>query len=103
MSCSRGCCSSQSDHYRSVVVRPTVSAERAQERAETADMAAYARLRKDGVQPKAIEGAALLEREAGSVVEIERGHIVRNDRLRREWQQAHNDLSPPPSPPPAVA
>lgn len=98
MSCARGCCATQSEHYRSVVVRPVVSAQRVQERAEAADMAAYKRLRGDGVQPKAIEGCATLERDARSPVEIEHGHIVRNDRLWREWEQAHKD-----APPPAVA
>lgn len=98
MSCARGCCASQSEHYRSLVVRPVVSPQRVHERSEAADMAAYKRLRGDGVQPKAIEGCATLEREANSHVEIERGHIVRNDRLRREWEQAHKD-----APPPAVA
>lgn len=98
MSCARGCCPTQNEHYRSLVVRPVVSTMRVQERAEAADMAAYKRLRGDGVQPKAIEGCATLERDANTSVEIEHGHVVRNDRLRREWEQAHKN-----APPPAVA
>lgn len=37
------------------------------------DAAAYKRLRKDGVQPKSVKGAAELERRAGSKWEIETG------------------------------
>jgi len=37
------------------------------------DAAAYKRLRKDGVQPKSVKGAAALEKRAGSRWEIETG------------------------------
>lgn len=43
------------------------------------DVAAYKRLRKDGVQPKSIKGAAELERRAGSRWEIETGHNLGGD------------------------
>lgn len=101
MSCVRGCCRTQHEHYRSVVVRPIVSARAVQEKTEAADMAAYQRLRRDGVQPKAIEGAAVLERDASSPIEVERNYVIRNDRLRRELEQAHRN-APPPLPPSAA-
>lgn len=101
MSCARGCCETSADHYRSLVVRPVVSALRVQEKSEAADMAAYKRLRADGVQPNAIEGSAALERDASTRLEVEHGHVVRNDRLRREWEQAHRN-APPPLPPDAA-
>jgi hypothetical protein len=37
------------------------------------DLPAYKRLREDGTQPKGIDGAARLERDASSKVEIEMG------------------------------
>jgi hypothetical protein len=37
------------------------------------DVAAYRRLRKDGVQPKSVKGSAELEKRAGSRWEIETG------------------------------
>ena len=93
MSCTRGCCASQADHYRSVVVRMPSPQQQAA-RAEVADMDAYARLRKDGVQPKQIAGAAKLEREADSVHEVQQGMLVKNARLRRELDAAHATAPP---------
>jgi putative FmdB family regulatory protein len=43
------------------------------------DVAAYKRLRKDGVQPKSVKGAAELERRAGSRWEVETGMNLRGD------------------------
>lgn len=43
------------------------------------DAAAYKRLRKDGVQPKSVKGAAELERRAGSKWEIETGMNLGGD------------------------
>lgn len=83
MSCVRGCCADQASHYRSLswnADRP----ERAAQRTSDADMDAYARLRRQGAQPRAIDGAAVLERSAESKVEVERGHLIRNDKLRKQ-------------------
>lgn len=92
--CARGCCPSQADHYRSVVVRPLASPASQREKALSADLDAYRRLRKHGVQPKTYTGAAHLEREASSSFEVESGHIIRNDRLRTEMESAHTNLPP---------
>lgn len=97
MSCVRGCCETQAEHYRNIVVRATTCAEARQEKTLAADLDAYKRLRESGAKPKTFEGAATLEREAHSSIEIERNHIIRNDRLRREVEQAHKDAPPPPS------
>ena len=37
------------------------------------DVAAYKRLRKDGLQPKSVKGSATLEQRAGSKFEVETG------------------------------
>ena len=58
-------------------------------------MAAYARLRKQGVQPKSISGAAALEAGASSVHEVQQGHLIKNARLRREVDAAHAEAPPP--------
>lgn len=94
MSCARGCCERQSDHYRSIVVRPGQSAESKRESQTSRDLDAYKRMAESGSQPKTFVGAAALERDARSPVEIKTGHIIRNDRLRREVQAAH-DAAPP--------
>jgi putative FmdB family regulatory protein len=43
------------------------------------DVAAYKRLRKDGVQPKSVKGSAELERRAGSKWEVETGQNLRGN------------------------
>jgi hypothetical protein len=49
--------------------------ERSQ-RALDKDAAAYRRLRKDGVQPKAIDGCARIEAGANHVAEVETNRLV---------------------------
>ena len=95
MSCAKGCCASQNEHYRSLVVRPVPSAETKRESATVRDLAAYKRMVESGVQPKTFVGAADLERDARSPVEVKLGHIIRNDRLRREVETAHAEAPPP--------
>lgn len=46
-------------------------------------MDAYARLRRNGVQPKSIDGSAELERGASTVHEIENKNIITDARLRQ--------------------
>lgn len=53
------------------------------------DVAAYKRLRKDGVQPKSIKGAAELEKRAGSRWEIETGmNLGGNERIGAKYDAA---------------
>ena len=51
-----------------------MAATRQAEKDKDADMAAYKRLRKDGVQPPKIDGSAKLEARAESKHEINSGH-----------------------------
>lgn len=96
MSCAKGCCSSQGEHYRGVALRPVPTPQTQKEKALATDLDAYRRLRESGAKPKTIAGSATLEREARAPIEVERGYLIRNDRLRREVQTAH-DNAPPPS------
>lgn len=53
------------------------------------DVAAYKRLRKDGVQPKSTKGAAELEKRAGSKWEIETGmNLGGNAKLGAKYDAA---------------
>lgn len=54
----------------------------------TADMHAYKRLRDQGLQPKHVDGSALLEAKGAERFEIEMGHLVENPAERREMQKA---------------
>ena len=84
MSCVRGCCETQAEHYRSVRLSTGPTQTSRKESQLDTDLAAYKRLTQNGVKPKTFVGAAEFERKAQSKVEIERGHLIRNDRLRRE-------------------
>lgn len=95
MSCSRGCCPTQADHYRSVVVRPLPTPESKRETQTGRDLDAYKRLAESGQSPKTFVGAADLERDARSPIEVKLGHVIRNDRLRREVEAAHASAPPP--------
>lgn len=58
------------------------------------DAAAYKRLRKDGVQPKSVKGAAELERRAGSRWEIETGmNLGGNARLGAKYDAAQSAVN----------
>ena len=55
------------------------------------DVAAYKRLRKDGVQPKSVKGAAELERRAGSRWEIETGmNLGGNEKIGAKFDRAQS-------------
>lgn len=88
MTCSRGCCPTQGEHYRSLVIAGAPSAKTMEQRRDDADMDAYKRLRKDGLQPRGIEGSAALEKAAFTRNEIETGTLIRNERLAKQAQKA---------------
>jgi hypothetical protein len=47
------------------------------------DMAAYKALRKNGMQPKGIDGSAVLESRAGDQFEIQTGHLFKTPEERK--------------------
>lgn len=56
------------------------------------DMAAYKRLRREGHQPKTLDGAAELEACANSRLEIRRGRLYDNQALKEAADQASGIL-----------
>jgi hypothetical protein len=54
----------------------------------TRDMAAYKRLRDQGLQPKHVDGSAKLEAQASDRFEIEMGHLVEKPSDRRAIEDA---------------
>jgi len=70
MPCSRGCCPTPRDHWRSVVIgsAPAESDkfDGGYTRKFDSDMNAYAELRKGGVQPERVDGSADLLRKVDS-------------------------------------
>ena len=64
------------------------------ERQKAADMEAYPRLLRSGIQPMHVGGAARMEREASSRFEIESGQLLRNERLAKRCDQVLADLPP---------
>ena len=97
MPCSRGCCATQAEHYRGVALSPPtaeVNYRRAKDRALNADMAAYKELRRQGVQPKNVNGSANLARDASTTFEIESGRILPDKRAVKLTESVLKDITP---------
>lgn len=86
MSCGHKCnCNTWGDHARSVTFSASAMPTRSQskqplhvdmvEKSWRDDMPAYKRLRRDGLQPRTIEGSAMLEAKACDRVEVESGKL----------------------------
>lgn len=71
-----------------VDLEATKSAEREKDR----DMAAYKRLRKDGVQPPSINGSAQLEAKAENSYEVNSGHTFKTASGRRRSMSLVKDV-----------
>ena len=85
MSCARGCCETQIEHYRSVTIHPAAmpnrhnvryTSERDMEKRWKKDLPAYKELADQGYQPPSVDGAAELRDKASSKQEIESGTIL---------------------------
>lgn len=57
------------------------------------DTEAYRRLRRDGVQPKGVTGAAEIEQRAGTVHEVERDAVWDNRKDAAKAQRAADELA----------
>lgn len=53
-----------------------IAAVNAKDKVLSDDLAAYKRLRRDGLQPKRIDGSATVEARANSQFDIDLGHVV---------------------------
>lgn len=76
MSCNRGCCPDQAAHYRSISMSPRVHPVELTERQWHKDMAAYKSMRRQGLQPRDIDGCAELQARAETVREVEAGQVL---------------------------
>lgn len=56
--------------------RPRAAEVNATERRWDVDMPAYKRMRRNGVQPRSIDGCAHLERHASDAIELEMGKVI---------------------------
>ena len=63
------------------------SGSKAKERTKEEDMAAYKRLRSDGVQPKSIDGAAQMERDASTRHEITAGTLLQGPKSEKKRKE----------------
>lgn len=101
MSCGHPCeCPTYRDHLKSInfsaAAMPTrhrrVSEIATTEKRWDKDMRAYAAMRKDGVQPVRIDGAAEMQARASTQVEVESGHLMNNpnaaERFNTEFREA---------------
>ena len=70
---------------------------KAKERTKEEDMAAYKRLRSDGVQPKGIDGSSHLEKHAGSKWEVQSGTVLTGEKkdIRRKERNLDTILGSP--------
>ena len=94
MSCSRGCCETQGEHYRSLVILGP-SRLREAERQTGKDLDAYRRLVASGVQPKGIAGSAELERGAEAHHEVEHTNIITDRQVRNRVTKAFSEAPAP--------
>ena len=93
MSCSRGCCETQGEHYRSLVILGPSKLREAEKRTSR-DLDAYQRLVASGVQPKGIAGAAELERGAEAHHEVEHTNIITDRQVRNRVTRAFQEAPP---------
>lgn len=96
MTCVRGCCETQADHYRGITLSPlteSVSVQRRKERTLDADMTSYKAMRQQGLQPKNVNGSARLARDASSKYEVESGQILPDQRSVRLAESVLGDIT----------
>lgn len=82
MACTRGCCDTQRDHFRSLKLNPKLRGEGSNHHRDfqvSADRDAYKAMRRQGLQPRALTGAYDLQRRAASEAEIRLGTVVKDD------------------------
>jgi hypothetical protein len=74
VSCARGCCATQADHFRSVAVATkALVQENRREQVLSKDLGAYRRMIDSGLEPQRIDGCAELEARQAPAHEIEGG------------------------------
>lgn len=92
MSCSKGCCETNREHWLSIGVsasatptrRPSVVKTEETERVVTQERDAYKRLKNDGLQPARLMGASHIERHARDELEVRTGHQYKDLKLAHD-------------------
>lgn len=73
MSCPRGCCPDYRTHIRGISIGSFPTPVTEKERKWEKDMRSYKSLRRDGLQPKQIDGSYVVEQNANHKREVEMG------------------------------
>ena len=68
------------------------SGSKTKERDKERDMAAYKRLRSEGLHPPSIDGSADLETRAGNKWEVKAGHIIKEENRKKAESQLQEIL-----------
>jgi len=68
------------------------SGSKTKEREKERDMAAYKRLRSEGLHPPSIDGSADLETRAGNKWEVKAGHIIKEENRKKAESQLQEIL-----------
>src|SRR5205823_6490507 len=93
VSCLRGCCDDEATHYKSVSVRSaSTSKSNDRDRLLAANLDSYYRLRHQGLRPPQIDISNALERRAVDQVEIDTGHLYKNDEDKRRVREAITEM-----------
>lgn len=93
MSCTRGCCATEAEHYKSVAMQsaPTGKAND-RDRLLSANLDAYYRLRQQGLHPPQIDKSCVLERRASDQFEINAGHLYKDEDEKKRVKEAVSDM-----------
>lgn len=95
MSCTRGCCETQREHYCSIQIAPSatptrnggqVQALNAKQKRWDRDIAAVNQMKKDKIVPRQVDGAAEWLAKADDKLEIERFQKFNNIEMVKEVQ-----------------
>lgn len=72
---------------------PKAAINAASEVEMTKDVDAYRRLRKNGTQPKGVNGAAAMEQSASTKFEIESGRLFKKAKTARTYEETQRHLA----------
>ena len=73
--------------------RPDAVRAGVSERAMVEDLDAYTRFRKNGVQPKGVNGAAAMEQAAHTKFEVESGRLFKKAKVARKYEEMQHHLA----------
>lgn len=93
MTCTRGCCPDEATHYKSVGFRSAeTNTTNDRDRLLSANLDSYYRLRHQGLHPPQIDISNALERRAVDQVEIDTGHLYKNEEDKKRVREAITEM-----------